>query len=185
MSVSDNTSHFKDQITGSMKWLSKQKKTVFIGEGIINAGRIYGTCNSISMKKCIETPIAENLIAGAAIGLALQGYVPVVIFQRMDFMLIASDAIINHMALIPRMSGGKIALAIIIRAIIGSQDKSFDVGPQHNHDFTHIFKPYITTVSLRPKMDVLDTYKEAYRAGHPVLLIERKDDYDKEVQKGM
>ena len=60
-------------------------------------------------------PVAENLTMGVAIGLALRKARPVVIFQRMDFMLIASDAIINHLALMPKMSGGQFNLPVIIR----------------------------------------------------------------------
>jgi len=91
----------RESITKAMKMLSKKSKIVFLGENIINSGRIYGTLDTVSTKKCIEMPVAENLIAGTAIGLAIGGYRPVCIFQRMDFMLIAADAIINHACLLP------------------------------------------------------------------------------------
>ena len=158
----------KDQITKAMTWLAEQEDTVFLGEGLINAGRIYGTLNGVSMNKCIEFPIAENLIMGAAIGLAIRGFRPIVIFQRMDFMLCAADAIINHLCKIPEMSGHKIKLPVIIRAIIGNQDKSFDVGIQHKADYTHIFEPYLLT---RESTDYQKYYYGCQE--EPVLLIER------------
>ena len=115
---------YKEHIIDSMEWLSEQKDTVFIGEGLINAGGIYGTMDKVPIKRCIEMPIAENLIVGAAMGLTLLGYRPIVVFQRMDFMLVAADAIINHLCKIPAMSGDRVKLPVIIRAIIGNQDKS-------------------------------------------------------------
>ena len=161
-----------DAITQEMQWLASKKDTVFIGEGITNAGRIYHTLDKVPLRKCIETPIAENLISGIAIGLALEGYQPIVVFQRMDFMLIAADAIINHMALMPKMSGGQFTLPIIIRTIIGSQSRKFWVGEQHNHDFEHVFKPYVKILHYTS-----DFYKLAYGFLEPVIVIERKDDY--------
>ena len=168
---------YKEHIIDSMEWLSEQKDTVFIGEGLINAGRIYGTMDYVPIKKCIEIPIAENLIVGAAMGLALLGYRPIVVFQRMDFMLVAADAIINHLCKIPAMSGGKVKLPVIIRAIIGNQDKKFDVGLQHKADYTKIFSPYMLTIPLIEPDHIPMFYKDAYKKDEPVLLIERYNKY--------
>lgn len=165
---------YKNSIAEEMKWLAKKKDTVFLGEGLKNAGSIYGTMDGVPSKKCVEMPICENLIVGAAIGLALDGWRPVVVFQRMDFMLIASDAIINHLCLLGQMSGGQVKAPVIIRAIIGSQSEKFWVGEQHNHDFTHVFKPYIETHSYRES-----NYKTLYDLvlDRPVLIVEERDKY--------
>lgn len=169
---------YKQSIAKGMEYLGSLKSTVFIGEGLINAGRIYGTLDNVPTKKCVEMPIAENLIAGAAVGMALEGLLPIVVFQRMDFMLIAADAIINHMSLLPHMSGGQISLPIILRTIIGSSDPAFDVGPQHNHDFTHIFQPYIRTISLGRSMMGHKIYPKIFKTNVPTLVVESKDFYE-------
>lgn len=166
---------YKDKIALEMEWLSKQPRVIFLGEGVINADRIYKTLNGVPLDKCIEMPIAENLIVGSAIGLAIAGYKPVVIFQRMDFMLIAADAIINHIALIPKMSGDRVKLPIIIRATIGSKNKKFDCGAQHNHDFRHIFSPYILTLDYEEGI-----YKHCYNRNEPVLIVDDKDLYERD-----
>ena len=171
---------YKEGITKAMTNLSQKKDTVFLGEGIINAGRIYGTMEGVDLKKCIEFPIAENLIVGSAIGLAIEGFRPVVIFQRMDFMLCAADAIINHLSIIPKMSGDRINLPVIIRAIIGSQKESFNVGAQHNKDLTDMFKPWIHTHVFKKGMDIQHYYHIAYDCKNPVLMIEEKDLYEVE-----
>ncbi len=161
-----------------MGLLAEKDDTVFIGEGLINAGRIYGTMDCVPIKKCIEMPIAENLIVGAAMGLAIQGYKPIVVFQRMDFMLVAADAIINHLCKIPEMSGDRVKLPVIIRAIIGNQSKEFDVGLQHKADYTHIFEPHMFTIPLVVPDHIPMLYKDAYKMTEPVLLIERYNKYE-------
>lgn len=172
---------YQENIRQSMKWLAKQPNTIFLGEGIINAGRVYGTMNDVPLSKCIEMPICENLIVGAAMGMSLEGYIPIVVFQRMDFMLIAADAIINHLALIPKMSGGQVKFPVIIRAIVGSRDPKFDVGPQHNQDFTQLFKPYIQIATIGNNIFDISAkvaYETAYLYKECTLIIERKDDYE-------
>src|SRR3990167_2617600 len=116
-----------DSIKQDMKWLAQQKDVVFIGQGLIKGDRIYHTLDEVPTDKCIEMPIAENLIMGVANGLAIKGYRPVVIFQRMDFMLIAADQIINHTALMEEMSNGQFKCPVIIRTCIGSQKDTFCV----------------------------------------------------------
>lgn len=170
---------YKENLVRSMEWLAKQKKSVFLGEGLLNAGRIYGTLTGVPNEKCLEFPIAENLIMGSAIGLAIEGWKPVVVFQRMDFMLIAADQIINHACLIPQMSGGQFTLPIIIRAIVGSRNPNFDVGLQHNHDFTEIFIKYIRTYRITKVGHTAQTiYKKAYNSCEPCLIVEDRDLYD-------
>jgi pyruvate dehydrogenase E1 component beta subunit len=134
---------YKEAITKFMAKLAEDENTVFLGEGIINAGRVYGTMDTIPVERCIEMPVAENLIVGVAMGLSLKGFKPVIIFQRMDFMTVAADAIINHLALLPEMSNGQVQFPVIIRAIIGDPCGKFEMGPQHCKDLSHMFEPYI------------------------------------------
>ena len=171
---------YQQSIAKAMTDLSQKENVVFLGEGLINAGRIYNTLNEVPTNKCIEFPIAENLIMGSAIGLALVEYKPIVVFQRMDFMTCACDAIVNHLSLIPKMSGDRIKLPVIIRAIIGPRDNRFDVGLQHNKRLTDMFKPWIHTVELNEKMNVPSYYDLAYKVDYPVLLIEDKDLYERD-----
>lgn len=170
----------KEQLTSTMEELSRNDKVIFLGEGLIDASPIYGTMINVPKNKVIEMPIAENLIVGASIGLALEGYIPVVVFQRMDFMLCAADAIINHLCLMPKMSGGRITLPVIIRTVVGSQDiKKFNVGMQHSKDLTYIFSPYINTITLKPEYNVKELYLKQLEHPEPVMIVEWKDDYEK------
>lgn len=169
---------YQSKIKEAMTWLSQKKESVFLGEGLTNAGRIYSTLDLVPTRKCLEMPICENLIMGSAIGLALEGYRPIVVFQRMDFMLIAADAIINHLCLMPQMSGGQFTLPVLIRAIVGSRAKSFNVGRQHRHDFSKLFSPYIEVFNLHKNLDARVYYKAAYERKEPTMIIEWRDLYE-------
>ena len=160
-----------------MKWLSDQEHTTFLGQGITCGDRFYGTLNDVPLIKCIEFPVAENLIMGSAIGITLKGYRPIVLFQRMDFMLIAADQIINHLALMPKMSGGQFKLPLIIRACIGSKTTKFDVGMQHRKNFKFLFEEYIKCEYYKPGI-----YQELYGLDEPFMIVEEKDSYDNFVE---
>ena len=163
----------KDNIKEEMKWLSEQEGAVFIGEGIVGSGRIYGTLDDVPTNKCVEMPIAENLVVGVAIGLAMKGYKPIVVFQRMDFMLCGADALINHLALIPHLSNGQFRLPVMVRTIVGSQNPKFDVGVQHNKDLRHVFEPWIKTFKYEKGI-----YRELWEMDEPKIVVEWKDAYD-------
>ena len=171
----------KDDIVEAMANLARRKDTVFLGENIINSGRIYGTLDKVPLIKCIEMPVAENLIAGVAIGLAIEGLRPIVIFQRMDFMLIAADAIINHASLIPKISGGKVKLPIIFRTIKASLNDKFWVGYQHSKDFSHVFENWMEVRQLGSKSNAQQTYEQAWTEEKPVLVVENYGDFNNEV----
>ena len=170
---------YQESITKAMTTLAKHDKSVFLGEGLVNAGRVYGTMDGVPLTKCIEFPIAENLIVGSAIGLAITGFKPIVVFQRMDFMTCACDAIVNHLSIIPKMSGGRVKLPVIIRAIIGSRCKKFELGLQHNKDLTEMFKPWIYTIVLNGKKSIDKCYQLAYKADSPTLIVEDKSLYER------
>lgn len=174
---------YKDQIVKAMEDLSKEPDVVFIGQGLSVGDRVYGTMNNVPTNKCIELPTAENLAVGVALGLTVKGFKPVLVFQRMDFMLACADAIINHMALIPKMSSGQVKFPVIIRAIVGSQSDKFVVGPQHNKDLTYIFQPWIHTTEFRRGMEIYNTYMSEYRdpSETGVVLVEYKDSYGMEL----
>ena len=67
-------------------------------------------------------------MSGLAIGMSFEGFIPVIYFERHDFMLVAADAIVNHMDKIERISHGEYKVPVIIRAVAA------DAGP-----FTHIY----------------------------------------------
>lgn len=168
---------YKNELTIEMGHLGTHSDVVFLGEGLVNAGRIYGTMNRVPLSKCVEFPITENLQVSAAMGLCLEGFFPIVVFQRMDFMLPAMDAIINHLALLPALSGGKVHFPMILRAIVGLSDASFDVGCQHYKDLSTMFHGYIECVTLESGHDIRQWYSTFRERNYPIILVEKRDWY--------
>ncbi len=163
---------YKQFLIDEMYKLSQDKKVIFIGYNTRYAHRMYGTLNKVPKKQCLEMPVCEALMVGLAMGMSLEGFKPVICFERQDFMLIAADQIINHLALMPKISGRQFDFPIIIRAIIGSQNKKFDLGLQHTKDLTYMFSPYIYTEDFTGK-----NYTN-YKWDKPIIITERRGFYE-------
>ncbi len=165
----------------AMDSLAIMPETFFIGYNINYDTRVYGTLKDIPQNKCLEMPLAENLMTGTAIGMCLEGYRPILIFERHDFMLNAFDALINHLDKMSQLSQGQFTPQVIIRAIVGS-NKPLDPGPQHTQDFTKFFQEYLSfpVYNLKNSQEVIRRYKEIQNYRAPVMLIERRELYDKE-----
>lgn len=86
----------------------------------------------------ITMPVAENLMNGAAFGMALAGMRLIVIHERMDFLAVGMDALVNH---IPIWQGRdpSLSLPIVIVAVVG---KGHGQGPQHSKNLTHWFRRF-------------------------------------------
>ena len=95
--------NYGETIKKSMERLEKDEKTIFIGYNISFGSQAYGTLKDIPSIQKIETPLAENLMVGLAIGLGMGGYRPVLFFERHDFILNALDGLVNHL---DKMAGG-------------------------------------------------------------------------------
>jgi pyruvate/2-oxoglutarate/acetoin dehydrogenase E1 component len=170
--------NYKDAITKCMNDLAKDEKAIFLGYNIKFGSLGYGTLAEVPEKQRVETPVAENLMVGLATGLAIEGFKPLVFFERHDFMLNCLDSLINHLDKIQRLSEGEYNPKVIIRATVGST-APLDPGLQHTQDFSTIFKDHLKLKVFEPKtpQEVLDAYASANRVDGPVLIIEKKDLY--------
>src|SRR3989304_767506 len=96
---------YSEQLTRSMSMLAEHPKTLFVGQSVRYDGQaMHKTFSSVPMDRRIEFPVAEDFQMGFCTGLALQGYIPVCCFPRMDFMLLACNQLVNHLDKIAIMS---------------------------------------------------------------------------------
>ena len=87
-----------DEIKSSMEWLARDPRTVFIGQAVEVPGTaMSNTVKDIPIARRIELPVAEELQMGMSIGLALQGQLPVSIYPRLNFLLLALNQLVNHL----------------------------------------------------------------------------------------
>lgn len=171
--------NYKEAIINSMNELAKDENRIFLGYNVCFGSEAYGTLKNISLKQRLETPLAENLMIGLASGMSLEGYKPVVFFERHDFILNALDGIVNHLDKIPDMSENQYSMPVIIRATIGSRSP-LNPGVQHTQDFTNAFKELINFPVYYPKTpkDILESYKIAKDSKSPIMIIEKRDLYN-------
>lgn len=103
---------YRRELIRSMKLLAKNPKTIFLGQSISYPGNsMYHTLVGISEKKKIELPVFEEVQMGMAIGLAMEGYLPVTCYPRFDFLILAMNQLINHLDKIRVMSRNEIGRA--------------------------------------------------------------------------
>ena len=164
---------YKDAINKCMTDLG-QNGAIFIGYNVLN-GNAMGTLKDVPNSQKLETPVAENLMSGLSIGMSLTGITPVLYFERHDFMLVAADAIGNHIDKIERISHGEFKVPVLIRAVTADSGPFYS-GPTHQQDFTEVFRKLVSFPVIDPQdgVDVLKAYKTFEYINGPVMIIERK-----------
>jgi pyruvate/2-oxoglutarate/acetoin dehydrogenase E1 component len=122
------------ELTEAMTMLARHPKTLFVGQNMRYDGqRMHASFAGVPMERRIEMPVCEDLQMGFCTGLALEGYIPVCVFPRIDFMLLAANQLVNHL---DKMEGFK--PKVIIRTAIGST-KPLNPGAQHTQNHTSAF----------------------------------------------
>lgn len=171
---------YHDELCGAMKWLSTRSNVIFVGQGVGNPG----TGMSLSLEgvphdKREEFPVAEEMQTGVCIGLSLSGYVPISIIPRWNFMICATNQIVNHLDRMPLYSGGKFHPKIIIRTAVPSTSP-FNPGPQHDADFTDAFKAMVKTIEIVRLFNanaIMPEYQRAFDSPLSTILVEYTDFY--------
>lgn len=172
-----------DELTRSMEYLGKFDNTIFIGQSVEVAGTaMRNTLLNIDDNKLIEMPVDEDFQMGLATGMALTGLIPISIFPRWNFLLLATNQIVNHLDKLKEITQNKNPGKVIIRTGIGSVIP-LHPGPQHTGDFTEAFKlmcPNLNIVRLDKTSMIFDEYQKAYERSDGIssLLIEWSDKYN-------
>lgn len=170
-----------DELKASMDMLAKDPRVVFIGQAVEYAGTaMSNTLKDVPKEKLVEMPVFEDTQMGITLGLALAGYIPVSIYPRWNFLICATNQLVNHVDKITMMSDYK--PRIIIRTGIGSERP---LHPQHQHvgDYTDAYKlmcPNINIVRLEEPGQIYDAYCDAYlkEDGKATILVEYGDYYN-------
>lgn len=170
-------SEYHERICYWTKKIAALENSLFIGQQVVSED-FYGTLKDISLSKRIEMPVAEDMQTGIAIGLALQGFLPVSIYQRMDFLPRAADQIINHLDLFSKISRGQFNPKVIIRTTVGTT-KPLDVGLQHSKDLTELFRTAVEFPIFNPRTPsgIDEAYKHAIRSDKSCMIIEYQELY--------
>lgn len=171
---------YKDELIRSMKWLGEKDNTLFLGQATAFSGHaISGTLTEVPKDKLIELPVIEEVQMGMCAGLSLEGYVPISIYPRFNFMMLAINQLVNHIDKMKEMSKGMLVPKVIVRVAVGAS-KPIDGGAQHTQDFTESIKSMLTDtelIELKEPDDVFDSFVYAYNRNGSTVIVEWGDYY--------
>ena len=156
--------------------IKKNKKVIIIGLGVDDPKGIFGTTLGIKEKfpaNVFDMPTAENGFTGFALGLAISGYRPIIVHQRVEFSLLSIEQIFNQIAKWHYMSAGEIKVPIVIRLIVG---KGWGQGPQHSQSLETIFAhiPGLKVVCPSTADDAKDLMIASVKDNNPVIFFEHR-----------
>src|SRR5512140_1448711 len=120
-----------------------------------------------------DTPIAEEAIAGIAVGAAFVGMRPIAEMMTFNFSILALDQIVNHAAKYRYMSGGQIRCPMVMR---GPSGAAAQVAAQHSQSFESWFAhvPGLVVVMPSTPKDAKGLLKSAIRDDNPVIFLENE-----------
>jgi pyruvate/2-oxoglutarate/acetoin dehydrogenase E1 component len=120
-----------------------------------------------------DTPIAEEAIAGVAVGAAFVGMRPIAEMMTFNFSILALDQIVNHAAKYRYMSGGQIRCPMVLR---GPSGAAAQVAAQHSQAFESWYAhvPGLVVAMPSTPKDAKGLLKSAIRDDNPVIFMENE-----------
>ncbi len=161
--------------------LGANSETIIMGQGVDSSEGVFGTTKDLVKKykksRIYDFPISESLMTAVSIGMANRGFRPVLVHQRIDFMMYSLDAVINWMSIWRFKSGGKAKLPIVIRALIG---RGWGQGPQHSKPLYSMLTgiPGLKVVMPTTPYDAKGLIISSILSNDPVLFIEHRSLYN-------
>lgn len=146
--------------------MRRDRSVLVFGEGI--ATKRHDLVEEFGALRVRNTPLAEGIIAGTAVGAAGTGLRPVIDLLFAPFLCYAMDELVNSAGKLRYMSGGQFSFPLVTLAMTGA---GWGVGAQHNHNveawFVH--SPGLKVVMPSNPADAKGLLKAAIRDDNPVL----------------
>jgi pyruvate/2-oxoglutarate/acetoin dehydrogenase E1 component len=136
-------------------------------------GTTCGLLERFGPERVFGTPLSEDAMTGAAIGMALAGLRPIHVHIRMDFLMLAMNQLVNVAAKSRYMYGGQVSVPLVVRAMIG---KSWGQGAQHSQGLHSFFMhvPGLKVVAPATPYDAKGCLLAAIQDDNPVLYVEHR-----------
>ena len=157
--------------------MQRDPSLMLIGEDIGRYGGIFGVTKGLLEEfgphRVRSTPISESAIIGSALGAAMTGIRTVAEIMYIDFTTCAMDQIVNQVAKMRYMSGGKAKIPLVIRTQEGGGRSN---AAQHSQSLEALFYhiPGLKIVMPSTPHDARGLLKTAIRDDNPVMFIEHK-----------
>src|SRR3954451_5855279 len=160
--------------------MSRDRRVVVLGQDIGLKGGVFKATAGLQAEfgplRVMDTPIAEDVIAGAAVGAAMMGLRPVAEFQFADYIFPALDQIVSQAATVRWSSVGGVGVRAVFRAAFGAGVRG---GVYHSQSVEAYFchAPGLKVVVPATPRDAKGLLKSAIRDDDPVLFFEHKKSY--------
>jgi len=158
--------------------MQRDPSVVVLGEDVTFGifGVTAGLVQEFGEERVLDTPISENIIAGAAVGAAMTGLRPVAEIEFGDFLTCCMDPIINQAAKLRFMTGGQVKVPLVIRTNTGA---GFSAAAQHSQSLEALLMhiPGLIVVVPSTPRDAKGLLTTAIRSDNPVLFFENKSMY--------
>jgi len=157
--------------------MGRDASVILFGLDVDDPKAIQGTVKGLPAKygheRVFGTPLSEDAMTGAAIGMALAGLKPIHVHIRMDFLMLSMNQLVNMAAKMHYMYGGQVSVPLVVRAMIG---KSWGQGAQHSQGLYSFFMhvPGIKVVAPTTPYDAKGCLIAAIRDGNPVIYVEHR-----------
>ncbi|MGD9341214.1 MAG: alpha-ketoacid dehydrogenase subunit beta [Chromatiales bacterium] len=170
-----------DAVTAALDWeLGHDESVVVLGEDVGVNGGVFRATNGLQRKhgadRVVDTPLAEAMIAGMAVGMAAEGLKPVAEIQFMGFIYPAVDQLINHAARLRNRTRGRLSCPMVLRAPFGGGIHA----PEHHSESTEAMfahMPGLRVVIPSSPARAYGLLLAAIRDPDPVVFLEPKRIY--------
>ncbi len=159
--------------------MKRDERIIVMGEDVGEGGVFRATdgfLQEFGPERCMDTPLAESCIVGAAIGASLNGIIPVAEIQFADFSHPAFDQLVSEAARLHYRSNGTWSCPIVVRTPYGA---GIHGGPYHSQSieafYAHV--PGLKVICVATPYEAKGLLKSAIRDPNPVIFLEHKKAY--------
>ncbi len=183
MKQTETISYCAAILEGFTYLLEKHPDVFVIGQGLWSPWYVGSTMKDLDIRfgrdRIMDTPVSEDATTAIAAGASLCGYRAIMVHPRVDFMVLAANALVNQIAKWSHMLGGQSHPKVTIRAIV---NRGGEQGAQHSQAlhswFAHI--PGLRVVMPATALDARDLLIASVLCDDPVLYIDDRWCYEVE-----
>ncbi len=167
-----------EAVSMALSWeMENDESVVMMGEDIATSGGVFRATNGLEEKfgdqRVIDTPLAEGMITGLAIGMSAMGMKPVIEAQFMGFIYPMVEQLVCHAARMRHRTRGRLSCPMVLRAPFGGGVHA----PEHHSESTEAIFAHVPGLRVVIPSSPARTYGlllAAMRDPDPVIFLEPK-----------